>query len=230
MLTPQEIQETTFQKAVFGGYDMQQVDQLVEPMIRDYTTLYKENAVLKDKLKVLVHRLEEIRDQGLGTEKALRDAQAKCDAMLRETQAKCDAMLADAKSRSSEDRIAEEQERLECAKKTALNFIDVVEKDIRGHLELLESLRSRDLAAEKKPAPPAKPYDYEQEADRQREADREREIASEIEASLTKQGVVERAEDPAAEPKADPRPTKEFEPTIKFENLQFGDNYDPAGK
>ena len=31
MFTPQEIQEQTFSKAVFGGYDMQQVDDFLEP-------------------------------------------------------------------------------------------------------------------------------------------------------------------------------------------------------
>ena len=32
MFTPQEIQEQTFSKAVFGGYDMQQVDEL-QPLV-----------------------------------------------------------------------------------------------------------------------------------------------------------------------------------------------------
>lgn len=51
MFTPQEIQEQTFSKAVFGGYDMQQVDDFLEPLTEDYITLYKENAVLKSKMK-----------------------------------------------------------------------------------------------------------------------------------------------------------------------------------
>ena len=37
MFTPQEIQEQTFSKAVFGGYDMQQVDDFLEPV--SYTHL-----------------------------------------------------------------------------------------------------------------------------------------------------------------------------------------------
>lgn len=221
MLTPQEIQETKFSKAVFGGYDMEQVDQLVEPMIRDYTTLYKENSVLKSKLKVLVQKLEELRDKNVGSETATREAQEKCDAMLQETKRKCDEMLRDAGRSVSEEQIAEEKERLECAKKAALNFIDVVEHDIRGHLDLLESLKSRDLAAEKKPpAPPSKPFDYE------REANREREIASEIDANLTRQGVMEK-EDAASRA---PVREEDERPTIKFSNLQFGENYDPIGK
>ena len=35
MFTPQEIQEQTFSKAVFGGYDMQQVDDFLEPLTED---------------------------------------------------------------------------------------------------------------------------------------------------------------------------------------------------
>ena len=41
MFTPQEIQEQTFSKAVFGGYDMQQVDAFLEPLTDDYIALYK---------------------------------------------------------------------------------------------------------------------------------------------------------------------------------------------
>ena len=63
MFTPQEIQEQTFSKAVFGGYDMQQVDDFLEPLTEDYIALYKENSVLKSKMKILVEKLEEYRGQ-----------------------------------------------------------------------------------------------------------------------------------------------------------------------
>ena len=63
MFTPQEIQEQTFSKAVFGGYDMQQVDDFLEPLTEDYITLYKENAVLKSKMKILVEKLAGGRDE-----------------------------------------------------------------------------------------------------------------------------------------------------------------------
>ena len=39
MFTPQEIQEQTFSKAVFGGYDMQQVDDFLEPLTEDFSVL-----------------------------------------------------------------------------------------------------------------------------------------------------------------------------------------------
>ena len=42
MLTPQEIEQISFGRATFGGYDMESVDEFLEPLIEDYTTLYKE--------------------------------------------------------------------------------------------------------------------------------------------------------------------------------------------
>ena len=41
MLTPQQIQDISFEKALFGGYDMDSVDDILEPLTEDYVTLYK---------------------------------------------------------------------------------------------------------------------------------------------------------------------------------------------
>ena len=70
MLTPQEITDKVFVKAVFGGYDMTGVDDFLEALSADYAALYKENAILKGKLKVLVEKVEEYRS----TEDAMRMA------------------------------------------------------------------------------------------------------------------------------------------------------------
>ena len=63
MLTPQQIQDISFEKALFGGYDMDSVDDILEPLTEDYVTLYKENSVLKSKMRILVEKLEEYRKQ-----------------------------------------------------------------------------------------------------------------------------------------------------------------------
>ena len=182
MFTPQEIQEQTFSKAVFGGYDMQQVDDFLEPLTDDYITLYKENSVLKAKMKILVEKLEEYRAQETKQSTAAADAEAKSAQLLKETQARCAAMLqnaevnaqANAQVNAANVQLAQlnqqlhaEQERLDYAKQTALNFISVVERDIQGHLELLETLKARDLTREAAPAQPQpaheKPYDWQAE-------------------------------------------------------------------
>ena len=61
MFTPQQIDQISFSKSTFGGYNMQQVDEFLEPLTEDYVTLYKENALLKSKMRVLVGKLEEYR-------------------------------------------------------------------------------------------------------------------------------------------------------------------------
>ena len=43
MITPQQIDQIAFKKSSFGGYNMQQVDEFLEPLTEDYVTLYKEN-------------------------------------------------------------------------------------------------------------------------------------------------------------------------------------------
>ena len=59
MLTPQEVSTHVFSKARMGGYNMAMVDEFLDTLTEDYTTLYKENAALKAKLKVLVEKVEE---------------------------------------------------------------------------------------------------------------------------------------------------------------------------
>ena len=59
MFTPQQNEQIAFSKAGFGkpGYDMQEIDEFLEPLTEDYVTLYKENALLKSKMRVLVGKL-----------------------------------------------------------------------------------------------------------------------------------------------------------------------------
>ena len=70
MFTPQQIEQISFGKATFGGYDMNDVDEFLEPLTEDYITLYKENALLKSKMRVLVGKLEEYRKN----EASMKDA------------------------------------------------------------------------------------------------------------------------------------------------------------
>ena len=105
MFTPQEIQEQTFSKAVFGGYDMQQVDDFLEPLTEDYITLYKENSVLKAKMKILVEKLEEYRAQE--TQQSLYDnkVQRLISSGMSEDEAKIEAAKAVAIPGTSEHQL-----------------------------------------------------------------------------------------------------------------------------
>lgn len=84
MLTPQEVSERAFPKASFGGYNMAQVDEFLDLLTADYTSLYNENAVLKSKMKVLVEKVEEYRATEDAMRKALMTAQRMADELVKE--------------------------------------------------------------------------------------------------------------------------------------------------
>ena len=102
MFTPQQIEQISFSRATFGGYDMQAVDEFLEPLTEDYITLYKENALLKSKMKVLVSKLEEYRNNEASMKDAIVNAQKTCDMMVKEAEAKCTQMLSDANQAADE--------------------------------------------------------------------------------------------------------------------------------
>ena len=95
MITPQQIDQISFSQSRHG-YDMEQVDKILEPLTEDYVTLYKENALLKSKMRVLVGKLEEYRKSEAGMKDAMVNAQRTCDRMVREAEEKCARMLKDA--------------------------------------------------------------------------------------------------------------------------------------
>ena len=75
---------------------MQQVDEFLEPLTEDYVTLYKENALLKSKMRVLVGKLEEYRKNEAAMKEKVANAQRTCDKMVMEAEAKCAKMLSNA--------------------------------------------------------------------------------------------------------------------------------------
>ena len=81
MLTPQEAESHVFPKASFGGYNMLQVDTFLDSLIEDYRTLYQENTSLKNKMKVLVDKVEEYRATEDAMRMTLHSAQKMADAM-----------------------------------------------------------------------------------------------------------------------------------------------------
>ena len=96
MLTPQEVSERAFQKASFGGYNMAQVDEFLDILTGDYSALYNENAVLKNKMKVLVDKVEEYRSTEEAMRKALMAAQRMADDLVKEAERKRDELVAQA--------------------------------------------------------------------------------------------------------------------------------------
>ena len=225
MFTPQQIDQISFGRSTFGGYDMQQVDEFLEPLTEDYVTLYKENALLKSKMRVLVGKLEEYRKNEASMKDAVITAQKTCDKMVAEAEAKCAKMLNNANALAaqkaapavapvaaapaSDAQIAAENARVEEARKTAAAKITELQDQLKTCIQALERIKSAN-------APAAAPVAETDVAD---------EIAQNIEAMIG--STVDTA------PKPTPKhPTANDTTTSKFAslNLQFGRNYDPTSK
>ena len=226
MFTPQQIDQISFSRAAFGGYDMQAVDEFLEPLTEDYVTLYKENALLKSKMKVLVSKLEEYRKNETSMKDAIVNAQKTCDMMVKEAEAKCTQLLTEANAAAAENAknadalIAAENARVEDAKKVAAAKITELQEQIKSCVQALERIKEANRPAA---VAPSGAYDFERDEAANKQADA---LADEIAANL--ENLVGTADEPA--PKAEPKHPTNDTTTSKFANLQFGRNYDPTNR
>ena len=140
MLTPQEVSSRAFAKAVMGGYNMAMVDEFLDELTDDYTALYKENAALKAKMKILVDKVEEYRATEDSMRTALLTAQKMANTMVEEAEAKKSSLLADAEADAKkkignlQDEVEHEEQRLANAKAATARFLaqvrDLYEREI----------------------------------------------------------------------------------------------------
>lgn len=248
MMTPQEVSEHGFSKASFGGYNMSMVDEFLDQLTVDYTALYKENASLKAKMKVLADSLEEYRATEKGMRRALLAAQQAADEMVKEAESRKSALLrdaeADAQAKIAElhRQVADEEARLSAAQAATADFVARVRDVCRKQEEYLSGLES--ITA---PVPAGQSVDQtahaieesvqklleqedaeaeEEPADEAPEEDADESVSLYEELTGRSRRDQERArafeEQSAGEVSADTSPTRR----IDFDNLQFGSNYD----
>jgi cell division initiation protein len=172
-MTAQDIKEKTFEKAVFGGYDMAGVDDFLEEVANGVAELQKENTTLKGKLKVLVEKIEEYRS----TEDAMRlallsaqkmsvqienEAKERAQTLTQESQRQSEETVAAAKAEAerivsdAKTTIAAEEEKARLAKQSTANLFDQIRTACKLQMDYLEELNDLDLPApEKKEEAPA---------------------------------------------------------------------------
>ena len=224
MITPQQIEQISFNTKTFGGYDTVEVDELLETLTEDYVTLYKENALLKSKMRVLVGKLEEYRQNEASMKDAIVNAQKTCDKMVKDAEAKCTQMLNEANNAATENAknadalVAAENSRVEEAKRAAGAKIDEILEQMSACMQALERIKTANRPAPAPKAAPSAVYDFDSEAGEDNTSAVADEIASNLEA------LVGTTEDIAPTPEP-MHPVSDT--TSKFTNLQFGRNYDP---
>ena len=235
MLTPQEVSGRAFSKAAFGGYNMAMVDEFLDELTDDYTSLYKENAALKAKLKVLVDKVEEYRATEDSMRAALLTAQRMANTMVEEAEEKKKAMLAGAEDEARakigalQSDVELEQRRLNAAKAATAEFLQKTRELAQAQLALIE--RAPDLTPEE--------IAGGEKAEQKTEADVNAILASfrpaaeepapekAQETAPAEEQSAPKAEEPKAEPlEPDDSPFVETAShAIRLDDLKFGRNY-----
>ncbi|HIT32058.1 MAG TPA: DivIVA domain-containing protein [Candidatus Enterenecus stercoripullorum] len=219
MLTPQEVASHAFAKATLGGYNMAMVDEFLDQLTEDYTALYNDNAILKNKLKVLSETVEEYRATDNAMRKTLLAAQQMADSIVSEAEKRKSQLVKDAEANADarlaelEQAIAAQEYRLQQAREATAAY---VQKLKAFHDEEVDFLSKLDQLV-----PP--------------QASRESDPSVEIEASIS--AIVQEPEEPEEPeedltvmpaPSSDPDPLADLDPdaTRRFEDLQFGKDYE----
>lgn len=128
MMTPNDVAQHRFTTARFGGYTTNDVDEFLDDLTTDYTALYKENAVLKGKMKVLVEKIAEYRATEDDMRMALLSARKSADAIVAQAEEQRAQLLRDAEEEVAQRRAALKQEiedseaQLEAARQSTLDF------------------------------------------------------------------------------------------------------------
>ena len=146
MLTPQEVAEHVFSKASFGGYNMAMVDEFLDQVTADYTTLYKENTTLKAKMKVLADKIEEYRSTEDAMRKTILAAQRMADQLVSEAEAQKTSIVRDAqeaaqdKIRAIRQEVANEEMRLAAAQNATTAYIAKLKELYQHEMDYISSL------------------------------------------------------------------------------------------
>lgn len=146
MMTPQEVASHSFAKATLGGYNLGQVDEFLDALTEDYTALYNENAILKNKLKVLSDKVEEYRATEETMRKTLLAAQQMAEAMMDEAKRKRDEMIGDAEQGAHQrmeeldKAVAAEEYRLKKAQESTAAYVRKLAQAHEDEMLFLSSL------------------------------------------------------------------------------------------
>ena len=241
MITAQDIQEKAFDRAG-KGYNMEQVDEFLDELAEDFAAMSKENAALKSKMKMLVQKVDEYRQTEDSMRLALLSAQKLSAQIEEDARTKAEATMAEAQdyanrmTREISDGMANEEAKLEEAKKATNRFFDHMRTVCQKQIEFYDKLSQMQLIggeqpkaeepapAEEEPAEPgpAKPVDV---------AETVRSIAaSAAEAALDEPEPEEPEEAPTEpeEPEEAEEPTRLFGRNKKkkrsFDDLGFDDD------
>lgn len=245
MLTPQEVSTHSFPKARFGGYNMAAVDEFLDTLTEDFTTLYKENTALKAKLKVLVDKVEEYRATEDSMRATLLSAQKMAEQIMSEANEESAQLLKQARDEAhtlkseAQMEVRKEQERLRIAREESATFLSNIRRLCNSELEFLDGVPEMQIIIEQEEEDEVELHAQQVQAaveEQTAETAQEEQASPAPAAPVLVQSSAEPAEDKAPDTEQSEEEdlsatrkvsTEDFAATrrIDFGELKFGRNY-----
>lgn len=92
MLSPVDIDNKTFKKAKFGGYDIDDVEDFLVTIMDDYEKLFKENSELKDKVNAMQESVSYYKSVEEGISQTIENAQAEAEEIKKKAEQEVEEM------------------------------------------------------------------------------------------------------------------------------------------
>lgn len=130
MITPKEVHDKDFKRSL-RGYDMDDVDQFLDKIIKDLEEIYKENANLKDELDQEIKKNNQYLEMENSLNKALLHAEKTAESIKREAILEKDTILIEARKKA-DSFSSDNRELVEKSKKFKNELINLFEKQIEN--------------------------------------------------------------------------------------------------
>jgi cell division initiation protein len=135
MITPLDIENKKFSKQMINGYSVDEVDDFLEEITRDYEKLYKEVNENKGKTEQLTNDLNKYQSIESTLQSTLLMAQTTADEVKKTAQKQADTIIAEAQNKAKETLASVENELISKQKE-----LDDLQKQFDIYKAKMESL------------------------------------------------------------------------------------------
>lgn len=146
MISLKDLETKTFEKSVFGGYEMKAVDEFLTQVHQSYVEIQKDNDTLKSKLKIVISKVEEYKTVEESMRKALLSAQNIADEILRKAREQSEKIIKDANERVKKEihntkaEIKNEERKLEAVREKTLELTTKITTYYESEIESISRL------------------------------------------------------------------------------------------
>ena len=150
MLTPLDIENKKFSKQMVNGYSVEEVDDFLDELTKDYEKLYKESSEFRDKMAALENDVEKYKNIEATLQSTLLMAQSTAEEVKSVAQKEADQIIknAEVQARTSAQEIDSEiimkRRELEDIKKQMDVYRAKMEALLISQLELLKDLNKEE--------------------------------------------------------------------------------------